>query len=348
MKIQQIIWACLPLMVLLNAINLGAPEEVRFFTLNTWQEGTSVENGLLKIRDIIIETNADIICFTEVRNYNNEDWTTKIVDELESVGLDYYRGYIGGDVSIISKFPILSSLLVYEGEGSIAQFNVELANQNIIVACAHLDYTYYACYLPRGYNGGSPDWEMINNGSGSPDPVKDINYILNYNLLSTRDEQITSFINAINKESIPVILMGDFNEPSHLDWTENTKTMFDHNNMVIEWQSTQTLMTNGFNDAFRAFFPSETNNPGITWPSYVHGIGTTTWTPLVDERDRIDYIFYKGEGIIPTFASLVGPKESYANNEIDTLYTSTENFLASNLEWPSDHKGVLVTLQFQN
>jgi len=348
MKNQQMLLRIITLMILLYSIRAGAQQEVKFMTFNIWQEGTSVENGLTKIRDVIIETNADIICFTEVRNYNNEDWTTKIVDQLETQGYYYNRGYVGGDVSIISKFPIISSSLIYEGAGSVAKFDIELTEQNIVVACAHLDYTFYACYLPRGYNGGSPNWGIIDDGNGLPDPVTDTNDILNYNLLSSRDEQMMSFINSTINELNPIIFMGDFNEPSHLDWTENTKTMFDHNNVVIDWQNTQFLTENGFHDAFRVYFPDEVNNPGMTWPSYAHGVGSTSWTPLADERDRIDYIFYKGQGIVPTFMSLVGPKESYVHNQIDTLNTANENFLASDLEWPSDHKAVFATLQFQN
>ena len=113
-------------------------QEYTFMSFNVWQEGTSVENGLNKIRDVVIETKADVICFSEVQNYENEDWTSKIVNELKASGHDYYRGYAGGDVSIISKFPISSSSLIYEGRGSVAQFDTKFPEQNVVVACAHL------------------------------------------------------------------------------------------------------------------------------------------------------------------------------------------------------------------
>ncbi len=74
----------------LFSVKLGAQTDIKFLTFNVWQEGTSVPNGLTKIRDIILKTNPDIIGFTEVRNYNNEDWTTKIVDQLSSSGLKFY------------------------------------------------------------------------------------------------------------------------------------------------------------------------------------------------------------------------------------------------------------------
>jgi endonuclease/exonuclease/phosphatase family metal-dependent hydrolase len=322
--------------------NTQSQETVDFMSFNIWQEGTSVSNGLEKIRDVIIETEADIICFSEVRNYNNQDWTSEIVDELSALGHIYQGNYIGGDVSIISKFPISNASLV----GSIGLYNVQLTTQTISVACAHLDYTYYACYLPRGYNGGSPNWDMIDDGTGNPDPILDINQILSYNLLSTRDEHIADLLNSVNNNSNPIIFMGDFNEPSHLDWTNNTSQLFDHNGLTIPWQNTLNLEVNGFVDAYREYFPNPATHPGITWPSFANGIGSTSWTPLADERERIDYIFHKGDEINTTYAALVGPKESYAYNQITTSHTSNENFIAYDLSWPSDHKALLTTLEF--
>ena len=124
---------------------------------NIWQEGTLVANGLEKIRDVIANTNPDVVCFTEVINYKNKDWTSKIIIELKNKGFAYYWGYAGGDVSLISKYPIQKSSLIYKEEGSVVNFDVNIDGENIVVACAHLDYTYYACYLPRGYNGGKPN-----------------------------------------------------------------------------------------------------------------------------------------------------------------------------------------------
>ncbi len=332
--------------LLLFSLSLQAQDSINIMTFNVWQEGTSVPNGLEKIRDIIVEANADIICFAEVRNYSNQDWTTKIVNELSSVGQAYHDSYIGGDVSIISKFPITNSSLIYNGQGSIALFDIQLSEKMISVACAHLDYTHYACYLPRGYNGGSPNWNLINDGTGNPDPILDIDHILAYNLVSTRDEQIATFLDSVKNITNPVIFLGDFNEPSHKDWKENTSQLFDHNGLIIPWQNTLVLEDNGYVDAYREFFPDAAINPGITWPSFADEVGTTSWTPLSDERDRIDFIFYKGEGIRTSYAALVGPKESYAYNQTSTSNTSNENFLAHSLPWPSDHKAVFTTLNF--
>ena len=340
---KKVLWLAF---AIIHLYTVQAQETISFMEFNVWQEGTSVPNGLSKIKEVIIEVNPDIIGFTEVRNYNNEDWTTKIVTALSAAGYEYYGNYAGGDVSLISKYPIISSSTIYDGEGSVVRFDIDVKGQAIIVAVAHLDYTHYACYLPRGYNGGTPDWKMIDDGEGKPKPVMDIQQILSYSLNSERDEQIATFLSAVEDELKPIILMGDFNEPSYADWTENNSKMFDHQGLVIPWHNLLALHNSGFIDTYREFFPDETKNPGITWPSFVDEKGSSSWTPLADERDRIDYILYKGEGIQTKYVSLVGPKSSYVYNQIDSSYTAEENFLAEKLPWPSDHKAVFSVLEF--
>ena len=210
-------------------------KELSFLTFNVWQEGTSVTNGFNQICDVLIETNPDVVCFVEVRNYKNQDWTTKIIKTLAETGHKYYRGYAGGDVSFISKYPLENGEQIFSNtdKGTIVKFDINVEGKTIIVSGAHLDYTYYASNLPRGYNGGHPNWKMIDEGKGYPTPFTNIDSIQAYSLKSTRDEAISSFLNSIKSESKPVILMGDFNEPSFLDWTENTKNMFNHNGVVI-------------------------------------------------------------------------------------------------------------------
>jgi len=334
--------------ICLLSCKTSTEKELSFLTFNVWQEGTSVPNGLQKIHDVIIETNPDIICFVEVRNYKSADWTTKIINALAESGQKYYRGYSGGDVSLISKYPINNSELIYTNtdKGTVANFHVNVNGNIIVVSGVHLDYTFYASNLPRGYNGGDPNWKIIDDGEGNPLPNIGIDSIQKYNLKSKRDEAISSFLASIENETNPVVLMGDFNEPSWLDWTEKTKNMFNHSGAVIPWYNTRKLYKEGFIDAYRTYFPNEVTHPGFTWPAYAHEKKSTSWTPLADERDRVDYIFYKGNGVKLVDAAMVGPKECYVYNKLSDSDTDKEIFIGNNLAWPTDHKAVFVKLSF--
>ena len=336
------------LLTLVQSCNKDIVKELTIVTFNVWQEGTSVPNGLEKVHNIIIATDPDVVCFVEVRNYKEQDWTTKIVEALAKSGKKYYRGYVGGDVSFISKYPLEDGKEIFgnSDKGTVVNFNLNVDGNSIVIAGAHLDYTYYASNLPRGYNGGDPNWEMMDDGQGNPLPNIILDSVLKYNLKSTRDEAIASFISSVKSETRPIVLMGDFNEPSFLDWTEKTKNRYDHHGAIIPWHSTEKLYKQGFVDVYRTFYPDEITHPGFTWPSYAHEKESTSWAPLADERDRVDYIFFKSSDIEIEDVFIVGPKESYVYDKLEIANTSNEKFMVSDLPWPSDHKAVGAKLLF--
>ena len=320
----------------------GTSTDLKIMHLNVWVEGTSVPNGETYIRDVIAEVDPDIVCLVE---NSTGAWIAKLANDLASIGHYYYIGHINGsDASILSKFPIKSSGPLLKSAVSI--FNVDVNGSEIVVAATHLDYLYYACYLPRGYNcGGSAPyngWSQI--GSPDPQPITDLAVITNQNLSSKRDEQIGAFIDFVANETRPIIILGDFNEPSFLDWTSRQANMFDHNGVIYEWNTTSLLKKNDFTDAFREIYPDEVLNPGITWPSFATGVGSTSWTPKSDERDRIDYIFYKGADVKVKDAAIIGPQKTYVKNVLSEANTENDHFLAESLPWPSDHKGVFANI----
>lgn len=318
--------------------------DVKFMHLNVWVSGTTVVNGLTYIRDVVATVNPDIVCFVEVDN-SSGNWATKMVNELAAIGRYYYSSYIkGSDAAILSKYPITKSGPVLKS--SVSLFDVDVNGKSMVIAASHLDYTYYACYLPRGYRcgGSSPYNGWLQIGSPDPQPVTDLGIISAQNLGSQRDEQIGAFLNYAANETRPIVLMGDFNEPSHQDWTVNQADLFDHHGVVYQWNTTSTLTEHSFTDVFRKVYPDEVINPGITWPSFATGSGSTSWTPKSDDRDRIDFIFYKGTGVSALDAAVVGPKGSYVKNVLSTANTENDHFLAETLPWPSDHKGVFAIL----
>jgi len=324
--------------------NQSISASLKVMQFNIWLAGTSVTNGFAYIRDVINEVNPDLVCFSEVTNESG-DWTTKMVNELASLGNNYYGAYVAGaDVSLISKYPI-TSFGPLVGDRTVP-YTINVNGASVVVCPTHLDYTYYSTYLPRGYAcGGSGKYAGWNALSPFA-PETNVATIEAQNLASSRDEQIGAFIDYVKNETRPVLLIGDFNEPSCLDWTAKQANLYDHNGVVFEWNTTSTLKKNGFVDAYRKVYPDEVLNPGITWPAIATGKGSTSWAPLSDERDRIDYIFYKGTGVTATEASLVGPKGCYVKNVASTDGNGEDVFEASTLPWPSDHKAVTATINF--
>jgi len=321
--------------------------------LNVWQEGTMVKNGLDKIADVIVTIKPDVVTFSEVRNYKGEDWTNKVIEKLGEKGEKYYGEYVSGDVTLISRFPVEETDVIFDGTktdgGSVIAYLLNFDGDKMWVCPGHLDYRYYAVYMPRGYTGGIPDWNMIDDGNGNPAPVTNIETILAYNKLSKKDEAVKAFISfsELHKD-VPVLLGMDMNGASHLDWTEKTKDMFDHHGLVIPWNNTLELEKAGFTDAYRKVYPDEVNYPGITWPAYPAGYKkTVSWTPKADERDRIDFIFYKGKNLNAADAFLVGSKVSYVKGQKVNMDSFKDRWLYDDDPWPSDHFGVLVKFELK-
>lgn len=75
-------------------------------------------------------------------------------------------------------------------------------------------------------------------------PVHNADSILAANRIAFREEAIEVFIENARQdiaEGAIVLLGGDFNEPSHLDWQEDTKDLWDHNGVVINWDCSSIL-----------------------------------------------------------------------------------------------------------
>ncbi|MDD4383516.1 MAG: endonuclease/exonuclease/phosphatase family protein, partial [Candidatus Shapirobacteria bacterium] len=153
------------------------------------------------------------------------------------------------------------------------------------------------------------------------------------------------------QKGIPVIMGGDFNEPSHLDWQANTKNLWDHNGAIINWDCSVMLQRAGFKDSYREKYPNPILYPGFTFPAgnklaEKAKFEKLAWAPDVDERDRIDFIYY-----YPTNASLsleksilVGPSETVIRGKIEEI-DSKDKFFTPQTIWPTDHKGNLATFK---
>ena len=117
-------------------------------------------------------------------------------------------------------------------------------------------------------------------------------------------------------------MVGDFNEPSHLDWTE-AAAKAGHHPMKVEFPTSLMMAQAGFTDSYRTIYPDEVAKPGLTW-SPVHA---------PDHPDhhhmRIDYVYFRGEGVQVTDAKIIGEKKENADIVV--------------APYPSDHRAVVAT-----
>ncbi len=318
-------------------------QKIRVLQFNIWQEGTVVPNGFKAIVDEIVAAKADLVAFSEVRNYHKTDFSKRIIAELAKRGMRYYGGK-SYDSGLISRFPIKEYKALYpvkEDHGSITKALINVNGITVAFYSAHLDYLNCSYYMPRGYDGST--WRELSS------PETNIDTLLKIGYRSMRDDAVKVFITDAKQEIAHgnhVIIGGDFNEPSHRDWGKEMAALYDHNGVVINWTCTTLLEEVGLVDVYREIYPNPVKNPGFTYPSANKDIPIQklTWAPKADERERIDFIFfYPNKHLKITDAVIVGVDSSICRSKV--VKETTDKFIKPQGVWPSDHKAVLAVFE---
>lgn len=146
-------------------------------------------------------------------------------------------------------------------------------------------------------------------------------------------EATVAAVRPLLEKGFAVIVAGDLNQASHLDWTERGRAVrrwAGGETPAIPWEGTRRLAAAGLVDAYRAARPDEAKSPGDTWtPAYPEG--TPGRRPWADQYSaRIDYIFTGGP-CRPLRAWVVGEPGSAAE--------------ITREPWVSDHRAVLAEVE---
>lgn len=318
---------------------------LKVLQFNIWLGGSKVAGGRAGIADTIAAVEPDVVMLSE----SNPERVAHLLSDLADRGLTYYDNHNPTDPAVISRHPIIE----HQSFRSWSKAVVSVDGTEVAAYSGHLEYRYYANYLPRGYGGGTPapletsayGWDEIPTG-----PITDVDLILRLNEASGRTKVTkTVLADAANerRRGRLTVLAGDFNEPSHRDWTRRTRHLFDHNGAVVEWTTTKAIEDAGFRDSYREIHPDPVRTPGFPWPSDNPGAepGQLTWAPKADERDRIDFVFYHPDRRIRLLDSvIVGPSSTIVRNA-RVEESGRDRFLEPTWTWPTDHKAVLSTFR---
>lgn len=238
-----------------------APRAVTVMAWNIWHGGREdgEEIGPRRVVEVIRESGADLVAMQET--YGSGEF---IAGELG------YRFHPRGtNVSIHSRFPILEDLSVHEEFKCVGAL-VGLPDGSRLA--------FYSVWLP--YSGEI--WEPGTRDVSRPDEM-----------LAACDasaEDLKAMWGAIcdrlaadEYQGVPVIIAGDFNSMSHLDYGE---VGWDQYHAVVEWPTSRVLTEAGFLDTYR------TANPVIDRDR------DSTWSPRFpeQEQDRIDFIYARTPG----------------------------------------------------
>jgi len=249
--------------------------------------------GLNAVEQAIKNENPDIVTLEEADGYT-------IQPIAASLG-GYYWIQTGGagQYGIISRYPIIKrigeTVNAYGGVGA----TIELSpNQRVHVFAAHLNYTPYGPYqLVQGMSAS----RVVSSENSARMPG--LNELLGV---------AAPFIGSAD----PVILTGDFNAPSDLDYSP-----------YVGWPESIACRNAGLIDSYAAVNPITKKFAGL----FAYNDPGITWTPLPQYEpnscfDRIDFVYYSAnDGMTPTGSVEVDSRNDNVN------------------PWPSDHGAILST-----
>jgi endonuclease/exonuclease/phosphatase family metal-dependent hydrolase len=335
----------------------GTEHPLRIMTFNIWGSGINVKDGLEKIAKHIAKVDPDIVALQEVRTLETAE---SLIEILGSSKWQYRQHPLAvyPDTAILTKHQFIndgqslhlqfvvnrtippdylllnenkenntktnttSSITTY-GMGATIWLKDDDPNKQHLInfVSLHLDWRSYGPYAANNKlvneTAQIMAGECNKQGYGR---AQNIEQLLNNDIFKRYMK---------NAEIQPLIVAGDFNTPSHLDWIEETRDI--HGGWKFEWPATKLIMDAGLNDSFRALHPDPIKDPGITWSTVQKTSGPSwDWT-IPEPQDRIDYIFYRPNEHFSPINSQI-----YSGEEV--IKPMPEHY---NNDWPSDHFAVI-------
>ncbi len=212
-------------------------------------------------------------------------------------GYEYYN--VG--LQLLSKYPI------HEPSGADGLYAMIEVKPGYVVAMfnTHLDYVKYG---PRLLEKGVPVAEVI----ASENEVR-----------TSSIQKQTPKMSELLQQDYPVVLTGDFNQPSSLDYTAATVGTRPGVTEPIPWPVSEVLFQTGLSDTYREIHPDPVAVPGLTManPDFREG----------GQGDRIDYV-YAGGPVEVMDTKLIGEP---GGESVDIPFEP----------WTSDHRAVVSSMR---
>jgi len=289
---------------------------LRVLSFNAWGAGLNDGRPLEETLAVLRRADADLVGLQEMRaeaaicEADDCDASGESVAPAIAAALGYYlfEPDASNDAlwasAILSRFPIVSvtpnelGVIVDTGVLRVALFNVHFT-----------DYPYQPYQLTGIPYSDAPFLDSAVAAERAADEA--------------RGNAVTLLLDEIGAAA-PVdvaFVTGDFNEPSHRDWTPRAVAIGRHP-AAVAWPATQRLEAAGFVDSYRAVWPDEIAKPGFTWTPSIAADSPH------EHHDRIDFVFVRATGATIVDAAIVGE----APESAEIVVTP----------WPSDHRAMLA------
>ncbi|MGW8375021.1 endonuclease/exonuclease/phosphatase family protein [Streptomyces sp. ODS28] len=287
---------------------LPAAKQLKVMTFNSWVGGGWLKDPLRKQVAVMEKFKPDVVAMQETRGHAARDLAKK---------LGWHAWQSSDDLGVVSRYPIER----VTGRTS-AGAGVRIAlpgKQRVELWTAHLYYRPFGAYDACFSHMSGKQIVRREAQSGRVPQMREI----------MRKLRVRAMI--ADAVHTPLLLAGDLNSPSYLDWTAATRNSHCGYG-PFTWPVSKMIADTGFKDSYRVKHPDPKAQPGNTWsPVYPRHHGSTG---RPEPQNRIDYIHYAGplrvEDSRTVMAGTAKPIPYHKNNT-----------------WPSDHRAVLSTFSFE-
>lgn len=294
--------------------------DLTVMSFNVWGGGANEQKPVDETVAVIKAVNPDIIGIQETRLESDPctaDVCPAVGDSVApklaaALGYHYYDQTKQNDAlwanAILSRYPI--------GKATPNDTGVEIMvdGRKVQVFNIHLDDSPYQPYqlLDIEY-GDAPFLKTADEAVKAAEATRGSALKLLFDDMAAAGEADAAFV------------FGDFNEPSHRDWTESA-VKAGLQPLVVPFPTVKAIEDKGFVDTFRAIYPDAGTKPGMTWTP------TSEPTAKDDHHDRIDFALARAKDLQVIAAGIVGEKAP----EADIVVTP----------WPSDHRATMAKVKF--
>ena len=298
-------------------------DELRVMVWNVLRGGNSVQQGPEKALQVIRDAAPDVVLLQE--SYDIEGDRPKLGAWLAGeLGWRQFQGD-SAHLCVLTPYEIASTCFHDEWHGVGAKLRDPLG-RSFVAWSIWLDWRSFVGYELRD-NPALSDTELLEAETTRSGRFNQAKALLEH--LKTEGHL---------EESVPVLLGGDFNCPSHLDWTIDTQRVFERRR-ALDLPVSQLVLDAGFDDTFRKIHPNPVQHPGITWsPMYRGSLSEAEGTPQSFERiDRL-YLHQRNENL----SSRLVPVAAH----VLPVVWEDDDIPAEERIFPSDHGAVVIDFKW--
>lgn len=282
-----------------------APVTLRVMTFNIWYGGDQV--SFPKIAEAIRAADADIVGIEEA-----DGDLGRLADAAGYPYVDERR-------RILSRYPIFDPAAGMRTDTGTPPYSIIALDRTALQAWVMVRFGEIVGVAVTHLSSDPSGLERARQGS-SHDAVM----ALERSLRLPEAVPLTALAK-VAADGTPVFLLGDFNTPSHLDWTPAVARERGTIPYAMAWPVSKLLADAGLRDSYREAHPDPVAVPGLTWtagqPNPVMPAGGTF--------DRIDFVYTAGRS--RTLASQIVGEAGGPDVDIAVM------------PYPSDHRAVVST-----